>query len=609
MTLGTATTVTIMMHLLALQIRVSNAYIPIATKSIQSISHYRACSGDRIRSSSLSIISYMSIPGEVDTSKSEKEELTIPNPTISQETNTSNTLSMTPPLLPPPMSRRTKLKTKLKSFTTRFIAPQSIAAILSDATAATVDLAVEEVANQAVNAQSKLTGTSLFSNTKMGKVLRRRALSKLLEEEATLDGDTALSMDTIALAKTAAADAFSSAEQAIAEAELALNQSKEALELCKDQVREMIAVAEQTAMEANLSSMRATALATSAALSVEQETTDLREEGEVDNKKNHGEATNEPKSIIENAETTTTKTTTIPTIDTTVSSESPTLTTTVNLTNDSLDISTLSYEDVDYHLSEMAPPFLDSSMCLIPGEPIVRVERAPSNSRRIFAGIDIMSSVDDVWNVLTDYDNLQNVVPNLVINEVLERYESDIQYPFSYEIRTDVKSEEQCRALSTRMRGATMKQVGGAKVVGINFSARTTLEVREWPQGMPDFFHFSEDLYQGESRTERAQKEVQTKLERYHFPRPFAISELPTKDISMQSIENDDGEFRLYQGVWRMQPLPGCSPADGSSEAMRLTYAVEISPRPYLPVGLIEGRITQDLCNNLIAIRDYVTTT
>jgi hypothetical protein len=37
---------------------------------------------------------------------------------------------------------------------------------------------------------------------------------------------------------------------------------------------------------------------------------------------------------------------------------------------------------------------------------------------------------------------------------------------------------------------------------------------------------------------------------------------------------------------------------------MRLTYAVEVSPRPYLPVGLVEGRIARDLCANLKAIRD-----
>ena len=86
---------------------------------------------------------------------------------------------------------------------------------------------------------------------------------------------------------------------------------------------------------------------------------------------------------------------------------------------DSVDVSSLTFDDVDYSSSEMQPPFLDPDSCLIPGEPVVRVEKAPENSRRIFAGIDIMASVDDVWKVLTDYGNLQNVVPNLVVNEVL----------------------------------------------------------------------------------------------------------------------------------------------------------------------------------------------
>jgi hypothetical protein len=39
---------------------------------------------------------------------------------------------------------------------------------------------------------------------------------------------------------------------------------------------------------------------------------------------------------------------------------------------------------------------------------------------------------------------------------------------------------------------------------------------------------------------------------------------------------------------------------------MRLTYAVEVSPRPYLPVALVERRIAADLCNNLIAIREHL---
>jgi len=121
---------------------------------------------------------------------------------------------------------------------------------------------------------------------------------------------------------------------------------------------------------------------------------------------------------------------------------------------------------------------------------------------------------------------------------------------------------------------------------------------------MPDFAHYEHEVYNGKSRSDRANESKNRELTRYVFPRPFALSSLPHKDISMQSIENDDGEFRMYQGVWRMQPLPGCSPPGES--AMRLTYAVEVSPRPYLPVALVEKRIAADLCNNLKAIREYL---
>lgn len=35
--------------------------------------------------------------------------------------------------------------------------------------------------------------------------------------------------------------------------------------------------------------------------------------------------------------------------------------------------------------------------------------------------MDIAARVDDVWAVLTDYENLQNVIPSLVKNEVVYR--------------------------------------------------------------------------------------------------------------------------------------------------------------------------------------------
>lgn len=273
----------------------------------------------------------------------------------------------------------------------------------------------------------------------------------------------------------------------------------------------------------------------------------------------------------------------------------------------------LSYDDVDWSMAnaaDMAPPYINENECLIPGEPVVRVEKAPQNSRRIFAGIDIPSaSVDDVWRLLTDYPNLQRVVPNLVVNEVLELLyppaTDDVTINLLWN-KTEFDLDDvaaRCQTLSSRMNGAILRQVGGAKVAGINFSARTTLEVREWPSGMPDFI----GIVNGTIRSHQLLRESSgRKLKRYVFPRPFALSSLPHRDISMQSVLDDDGEFRMYQGVWRMQPLPGCSPPGG--KAMRLTYAVEVSPRPYLPVALVEGRIARDLCANLKAIRDIFAT-
>ena len=196
-------------------------------------------------------------------------------------------------------------------------------------------------------------------------------------------------------------------------------------------------------------------------------------------------------------------------------------------------------------------------------------------------------------------------MPNLVKNEVAVEYEGDTNFsPDSILNDDNLDDDDKVKEISKHLKGAILKQVGGAKVIGINFSARTTLEVREWPNGMPDLGHFEDEVYQGKTREKRAREELKLPLKRYHFPRPFAVCRLPHKDISMQSTEKDSGDFRMYQGVWRMQPLPGCAPEGGN--AMRLTYAVEISPRAILPVGLIENRIAMDLCTNLQSIRDYV---
>ena len=123
-----------------------------------------------------------------------------------------------------------------------------------------------------------------------------------------------------------------------------------------------------------------------------------------------------------------------------------------------VDVESLTYDDVDFAASQMTPPFLDDNQCLVPGEPVVRVEKAPENSRRIFAGIDIMASVDTVWNVLTDYGNLQNVVPNLEVNEIVRTFPGrDVS---EWEIDDSKTELEQCQELASQLKGSVLRQVG-----------------------------------------------------------------------------------------------------------------------------------------------------
>ena len=188
-----------------------------------------------------------------------------------------------------------------------------------------------------------------------------------------------------------------------------------------------------------------------------------------------------------------------------------------------------------------------------------------------------MAGMDAVWDVLTAYEKLQDVVPSLVKNEVVER---------------------------TPDGGARLAQVGGAKVLpGVTFTAKTILDVRVYREDnpLPDSM-LAEHLPDNAPSKAVREYDMALPLRRGIFPRPFSYTTLPHRDITMQNVVGE-GDFEHYQGVWRMQSLPNCNP---NGEAARLTYAVELKPKGILPVRLIEGRIASDLKANMAAIRDFV---
>ena len=274
-----------------------------------------------------------------------------PNTLVKADNGNSNTNT--------PSSKRKVIRDKVSEIAKKFSskptsvpAPQAIASILTDSTRGAVDLALEEV-------------------NRLGKLRHSIEFDDILEKEAAMECDIAIAQDTIALAKTTAADAFALAETAIDETEEALRKSKRALAQCRLDVSEAISVAEKSAYLASIASQKATLLAARAAISASDKTEVMEEEVSAN------------QEVVADGVAD-------------VSVEMPIQDVEVEITDD---VSSLEYNDVDYHLSEMTPPFIGEDQCLIPDEAVVRVEKAKDNSRRIFAGIDILASVDDVWNV------------------------------------------------------------------------------------------------------------------------------------------------------------------------------------------------------------------
>ena len=139
---------------------------------------------------------------------------------------------------------------------------------------------------------------------------------------------------------------------------------------------------------------------------------------------------------------------------------------------------------------------------------------------------------------------------------------------------------------------------------GVTFKAKTVLDVVPYDEQHP----IPPDMLMEQmpvNTPDNLEREFYSKLplQRGVFPRPYAYTSLPRRDLTMQNVLGE-GDFLHYQGVWRMQELPNCAPP--GKKATRLTYAVEIQPKGFLPVSLIEARIASDLKTNLQAIKSFV---
>uniref|UniRef100_A0A383WN78 Coenzyme Q-binding protein COQ10 START domain-containing protein n=1 Tax=Tetradesmus obliquus TaxID=3088 RepID=A0A383WN78_TETOB len=196
----------------------------------------------------------------------------------------------------------------------------------------------------------------------------------------------------------------------------------------------------------------------------------------------------------------------------------------------------------------------------------VELTNTSFSSRKLNATVLIGAPLDVVWGALTDYDNLGTFIPSLVENRCLER----------------------------RPQGCLLYQVGAQDVaMGVKFSAACTLEIQEYPMGIPDGLCTVDGNWD------------------YYFPRPWggsssndstsaSVSSMSSmevdvwRDISFSAVE---GDFKAFKGIWRIQM--------NDEDSSFLHYSLFVKPHPWLPVGLIQSRIKNEVVTNLKAVRRH----
>ncbi|GLT44814.1 hypothetical protein SLA2020_186910 [Shorea laevis] len=171
----------------------------------------------------------------------------------------------------------------------------------------------------------------------------------------------------------------------------------------------------------------------------------------------------------------------------------------------------------------------------------VEIKKIGRNFRKIRSKIGIDAGLDTVWNIMTDYEKLVDIVPGLVVSKLVEK----------------------------KGNSARLYQIGQQNLpLGLKFNAKVVLDCYE--------------------------KDLEIS--------PFGKK----RDIEFKMVE---GDFQCFEGKWSIEQFNGgqCKDSEasfGQNFQTSLSYVVDVKPKLWLPVHLIEGRICREIKTNLTSIRE-----
>ena len=188
----------------------------------------------------------------------------------------------------------------------------------------------------------------------------------------------------------------------------------------------------------------------------------------------------------------------------------------------------------------------------------VKIERTSPNSRRIAGEIIVSKHMDDVWAILTDYDNLAIHVPNLVESRRLE--------PINRSSSTQGDGNYKCR----------LYQKGAQKIIGFEFGASVTMDMTE---------------------NIRITNIVTPRVLKLGNEKKIQVGE--QRRIYFKCV--DSQFFSEFDGEWKCSWID--DPNDAFELATKVEYVVDVRPRGPVPVQALEWRIREDVPTNLRAVK------
>ncbi|XP_055817991.1 uncharacterized protein LOC129887062 isoform X2 [Solanum dulcamara] len=171
----------------------------------------------------------------------------------------------------------------------------------------------------------------------------------------------------------------------------------------------------------------------------------------------------------------------------------------------------------------------------------IEIEKLGKNRRRIRSKIAVKASLQNVWKVITNYERLADFIPGLAV----------------------------CQLLEKEPNFARLLQIGEQDLAfGLKFNAKGVIDCYE-----KDL----EDLPIGQRR-----------------------------DIEFKMVE---GDFKKFEGKWSIEQCKTGSDQEldssrGQPFHTTLSYIVNVEPKLWLPVRVIEGRLCKEIKINLRAVRD-----